>query len=232
MSIEGTFGARESRHPEWDLMYRKGLTVGRISELCGAVPQTVSRHIRGQRARHPDMQADHLGMRPPPKTRPIPASWAGNIDALHKIRTFEGRYPTTSDPDPQRRRLGSWLSVQRRANREGRLSQDKLAALQPLAGWTCNQRVVEHGRRWQKRLQELHAFHQHEGRWPRHRNYQSENEHVIGVWLHGQRQKALGGALAANELQALNEKIPGWNTWKPKQEREPGTAKGMAGYAT
>jgi hypothetical protein len=214
------------------LMYRKGLTVGRIAELCRAVPQTVSRHIRGQCVQQPDMQVEHLANRPSPNTRPPLSSWVANVDALHEILEVEGRFPTTSDSSPDRRRLGSWLSVQRRAYREGRLSQTKIAALQPLAGWTRNQRVVEDGRRWQERLQELYAFHQHECRWPRHRNYKTAAEHVIGVWLHGQRQKALKGALAANELQALNETVPGWNTWKSGRALRAGDVEGIDEYAT
>jgi hypothetical protein len=132
-------------------MYRKGLTVGRIASLCGAVRETVGRHLRVQRAKFPDMQAEHEAYRPPPKPKPLHPSWLANIEELAALVEAGGRYPTSSDPDPERRRLGYWLSVQRRAHRDGRLSPAKLAALTALPGWNENQRLELARRGWQER---------------------------------------------------------------------------------
>jgi hypothetical protein len=89
----------------------KGLTVKRIADVCGAVPQTVSRHIRVQRARFPDMVAEHVTNRPPDRPRPPGMGWQANIDALSAFRQAHGRYPTTGDRDPGKRKLAQWLSL-------------------------------------------------------------------------------------------------------------------------
>lgn len=60
-------------------MCRRGLSVGRIAKVCRAVPQTVSRHIRGQRVQHPEMQVVHLANRLSPHARPPPPSWLANV---------------------------------------------------------------------------------------------------------------------------------------------------------
>jgi hypothetical protein len=213
-------GRGESRHPEWDLMYRKGLTVGRIAILCGAVRETVGRHLRVQRAKFPDMQAEHEACRPEPKPTPLRPSWLANIKELSALVEAGVRYPTSSDPDPERRRLGYWLSAQRRAQRDGRLSQAKLAALTALPKWNENQRLELAQKRWQERLAELQAFKTLHGRWPRFRNPGSEAERIVGVWLHGQRTKALNGQLVKADLRALDKIVPGWNTWRRKRPRE------------
>lgn len=142
MSGGETFRRGESRHPEWDLMYCKGLTVGQIAVLCGAVRETVGRHLRVQRSRFSDMQLQHEANRPPAKPRAISRSWQATIDSLSAIWKAEGHYPTSSDPDFQRRRLAHWLSVQRRASSNGTLMQARKAALEVLPRWEENQRLA------------------------------------------------------------------------------------------
>lgn len=93
-------------------MYRKGLTVKRIADLCHAVPQTVSLHIRVQRAKHPEMVAEHLAKRPADKPRQPTSGWLANIDALACFHTAHGGYTTTGDPDPANRKLAE-LAVRR-----------------------------------------------------------------------------------------------------------------------
>jgi hypothetical protein len=220
MSVGDTYSRGESRHPEWDLMYRKGLTVGRIADLCGAVKKTVGRHLRVQRAKHPDMQAEHESNRRPAKPRPLRSSWQVSIEALVNLLDAEGRYPTSSDPAPERRRLGYWLAVQRRAHRDGTLSEAKLEALKALPGWERDQRKELDAKRWQTRLAELREFREHNNRWPRFRNAGSEAERTLGVWLHGQRQLALQGHLPSGKADALEDVVPGWNTWR-RRRREP-----------
>lgn len=197
-------------------MYRKGLTVGRIAVLCGAVRQTVSRHIRVQLAMHPGMETDHLANRPADKPRPAGLSWRAKIDALAAYLEVTGRYPTASNPSPVARGLAHWLSIQRRADRAGRMSEERRRLMSALPGWANNQRSKEAATRWQVRLGELQGFRGREGRWPRFRNAVDEDERVLGVWLHAQRQKASGGQLGAVEKHRLDATLPGWNTWVRK----------------
>lgn len=76
-------------------MYRNGLAVGQIAELCGAVRETVGRHLRVQRAGFPYMQAEHESNRPParPPAKPGPTrlSLAANVHSLTAILEAEGQ---------------------------------------------------------------------------------------------------------------------------------------------
>lgn len=219
MSDGGTFVWEASRHPEWDLMYRKGLSVSQISKLCGAGSETVGRYLRGELKKFPDMQAEHEACRPQTKVTQLRSSWLANIKELSAVFEAESRYPTSSDPDPQRRRLGHWLSVQRCAHRDGRLTQAKLDALSELPKWKQNQRLDLAQKRWQQRLEELQAFVVERGRWPSLRKAESEAERGLGVWLHAQRQKESRAALSETKSESLEASIPGWYTWGRKLPR-------------
>lgn len=205
-----------SRHDEWDLMYRKGLTASRIAEACGVVTETVARHIRVRRAMYPDMETEHLSNRPVDRPRPVGPGWQKNIAALAACLEANGRYPTSSDPDPRMRRLAQWLSSVRRQERAGRLTTERREMLSVLPNWSKIQRTEEDAERWHERLGEVEAFMKEEGRWPRYRKYSGEAERVLGVWLHAQRQKASTGVLSAVERRILDVVIPGWNTWAGK----------------
>lgn len=195
-------------------MYCKGLTVTRIAELCGAGSKTVARHIRVQRKKFPDMQEQHESNRPRKQRAPAP-SWLAKLDLLAGIQQVEGRFPTTRDPDPNRRQLAFWLSVQRRAQRDGTLTPEQLAALEVIPSWMSNQRSDADEIRWGQRLTEVQAFKDAHDRWPRWRNAPPD-ERPLGVWLHAQRQNASNKELTTSHGAALDAQLPGWNTWKPK----------------
>ncbi|CAH0232489.1 hypothetical protein SRABI26_02684 [Arthrobacter sp. Bi26] len=197
-------------------MYRKGLTVGRIAAVCGALPQTVGSHIRTQRAAAPEMAAEHLANRPTKRPRPPGAAWRLSLEALAKFRESAGRYPTSHNRDPVNRRLANWLSIQRRAARAGRLDDERLRLLAVLPGWDVDQRSTEEAERWRNRLEELRMFKASEGRWPQFRRPVGEDERVLGVWLHSQRLAFGGGRLDAEALRLLDVTIPGWNAWRVK----------------
>jgi hypothetical protein len=197
-------------------MYRKGLTVGRIAAVCGALPQTVGSHIRAQRAADPDMAAEHVANRPAEKPRPPGADWRSSLEALAKFRESAGRYPTSHDRDPVNRRLANWLSIQRSSARAGRLDDERLRLLSVLPKWEVDQRSAEEAARWRLRLEELRAFKASEGRWPQFRRPVGEHERVLGVWLHSQRQAFGDGRLDLDERRLLDETIPEWNAWRVK----------------
>jgi hypothetical protein len=210
-------------------MYRKGLTVKRIADVCGAVPQTVSRHIRVQRARFPDMVAEHVSNRPPDKPRPPGVGWQANIETLSAFRQAHGRYPTSGDPAPGNRKLAQWLSLQRRANRAGTLPEERRQILAVLPGWESSQRANLDAERWETRLEQLRAFRSAEGRWPRFRNPAGDAERVLGVWLHGQRQAFGDGRLTSAEVRLLDNKVRGWNAWRLKHMAMPAARGERAG---
>jgi hypothetical protein len=198
-------------------MYRKGLTVKRIADLCGAGPQTVSRHLRVQRAKYPDMDVEQRSNRPPINLKPVGPKWQANIDAMALFLVTSGRYPTKGDPDPADQKLARWLAVQRSAERDGRLPEDRLRTLSALPGWMNDQRVELGKERWLARLEELRVFREAAGRWPRFRDSVDEAERVLGVWLHAQRQNFGRGRLTRDQKKLLNNTVPGWNSWRAKR---------------
>lgn len=54
---------KQAPYQEWVLMYRAGLTRGRMAELAGAAPKTVGYHLSVARTADPELQAP---------TRPLP----------------------------------------------------------------------------------------------------------------------------------------------------------------
>jgi hypothetical protein len=197
-------------------MYRKGLTAARIANLCAAIPQTVSRHLRVQRENYPEMLVEHLANRPANKPRPPSAAWMANVDAVSAFRRAHGRYPTTRDSDPAHRKLARWLSLQRHDNRAGVLPEDRRQILGCLPGWDSNQRAELHAERWEIRFEQLRTFRAAEGRWPRLRDPADGTERLLGVWLHAQRQAFGAGRLTSAEVKLLDAKVRGWNVWRLK----------------
>lgn len=205
-----------SAHPEWDLMYRKGLTVRQIADLCGAVGATVASHLRVSKKLDPGIYHDHVLNRPGQKPGRI---WLQRFSELKSFQQKYRKFPSKKSDDPEVVRLARWLTDQRAKLKAGTLSPAKRERLTEIAGWATSQRPSVDEERWQLRLQELQVFFHREGRWPRHRNSQSEHERMLGVWLHSRRQEASRGRLKGSSLKALNDAVPGWNTWRTR-ERE------------
>ncbi|WP_461163598.1 helicase associated domain-containing protein [Arthrobacter sp. R4-81] len=209
-------GVSGSLHPEWDLMYRQGLTVKQIAELCGVVRGTVDRHIHIQKQRDPSLRTAHDRNLPASKTHPIGKVWQANLEGVKEFRDKHGRYPTSKNPDHVARRLARWLTDQRARLKAGTLSQAKQDLMAGLPDWAANQRPRIDAERWEQRLGQLRTFRVENQRWPRHRASASEHERVLGVWLHSRRQEAIRDAMPKDQRTALDREIPGWNTWKPR----------------
>jgi len=204
-----------SLHPEWDLMYRKGLTVARIADLCSVLRQTVGGHIRAQRALYPDIEMEHLANRPVAR-RPT-VQWLETLDAVSRFCSERGRFPTSTDPDAGVCRLARWLQDQRSRLRRGVLRPEQRRRLDgALPGWADNQQARLGAARRQERIAQLQAFRDREGRWPHYEGPVDEAERVLGVWLHGQRQAFGAGRLTAEQLEQLDAAALGWNAWRVK----------------
>lgn len=204
-----------SRHPEWILMYCKGLTARRIAELCGVVEGTVTSCLRAARASNPDLVHDH--QRNVPEKKPT-SVWFERFKALRWFHEQNGRFPSPKSKDAEDRRLARWLTDQRAQRKADRLSQEKLAWLGSLPGWQAPQRSRMDTERWERRLAELKAYRCEHDRWPRRRNSDSEHERVLGVWLHTRRQEASRNEMSKGRRTALDAAVPGWNTWKTKNQ--------------
>ncbi|WP_413456496.1 helicase associated domain-containing protein (plasmid) [Glutamicibacter sp. FR1] len=88
----------------------------------------------------------------------------------------------------------------------------KKVLLEALSGWDQNTHQLQLDQLWQSHLQELTNFVDAHGQMPRYKNYSSELEHRLGVWLHNQHQRRSQGSLVAWRLEALNAVAPGWRS--------------------
>lgn len=145
-------------------MYRKGLTVRQIAELCGAVRGTVASHVRVASASDPDLLVEHQRNAPEKKPSPI---WLARFDALQLFKEQRGRFPSPKSQDADDRKLARWLTDQRAQFKAGSLTEQKLGHMAALPGWETPQRPRIDAERWERRLDELQAYKAEHGRWPR-----------------------------------------------------------------
>jgi Helicase associated domain len=203
----------ESLHPEWDLMYRKGLPFGLIAKLCKAPRSTVHLHLQRQALLYPQLQAEHERNRAPQVMthQAVPRIWLEHFEALKAFTEAHGRMPKTRGPEQGENTLAGWLGAQRTEFRKGRIRPEMLELLGTIEAWDVPARTAADRQRWQQRLTDLQVFLDGEHRWPRYRGYRSEEERVLGVWLHIQKQKHRNGDLPDGYAQALTEAAPGWD---------------------
>jgi hypothetical protein len=64
--------------------------------------------------------------------------------------------------------------------------------------------------RWHQRLAELTTYRAAGNDWPRHKQAETEQERLLGVWLHTQRIKHRRNELDQNKESQLNTLLPGW----------------------
>lgn len=196
---------------EWVLMYRKGLTAARIADICHVHPQKVTRALGWAKRREHGLEEEHLSNMPQPSS--ISPRWAERCEELTRFAGQNGRMPYAKGHSDSESSLGRWLAKQRAAAARGGLSQEKRRALAVAGAWEATPRSQNDARRWEERLAGLTAFVALQSRLPSYRRPYSETERLLGTWLHGQRQRAFHNRLSADQLQSLQDKIPGWNTW-------------------
>ncbi len=192
------------------MMYRMGLTYGQIAVACNAPRSTVHRHLQGRQREDAGLRLEHVSNLPRRQEGPVRDRWTQSLQEVISFIDSVGRQPSKG-PTRAERALASWLSLQRTEHKHGRLSMSKLAAFADLHGWETPERTRADRKRWEERLDELNEFVLSERRWPRYKVFRSESERVLGVWLHGQRQKNRSGSLTALQVAALNENARGWD---------------------
>ena len=204
-------GWEVSRHPEWDLMYEAGLTVREIADRCAQKRNTVHLHLQVREHYQPGLRATHeaaLAAREP--DRPT-TGWRRRLKEAQDFLAVHGRFPH-HDGDTIEQSLNTWISEQRRAYHRGKLSTPKIVLLGSLPGWDTSSRQPELDQQWDARLTQFKDHLAATGQLPRYKNYETEHEHTLGVWLHVQHQKRSENTLQPWRLQALNTAHPGWHS--------------------
>ncbi|MHA7297700.1 helicase associated domain-containing protein [Pseudarthrobacter sp. MDT3-1] len=204
-----TGSKRKAPNDEWVLMYRKGLPSEKIAAVTGAPSSTVRYHLGVASRTDPGLRAEHkaaLGA----VSQGTPRGLQNMADAV-AFHEREGRLPTTGEKTARERALGGWLLSRRNAAAAGTLSPAYREGLAVIPGWdTQPTRTEENAARWEQRLTELVAYRRAGNDWPLHKKASTEEERVLGVWLHGQRIKYRQEILTEEREATLNARLPGW----------------------
>ena len=210
---------RRAPDAEWVLMYRLGLSRKRIAELVRAEPAAVGYHLVIARRQDPGLEADHraaAGAAPVP--HPSPADLARMAEVITWVLA-EGRLPEDRAGDRDERSMARWVSARRREAAQGTLDPAYRQGLARVPGWAGNRREATDEARWQGRLADLVGFRAEGHDWPRHQGYDSEREHILGVWIHTQRYKRRRGELDPAKAKMLDETVPGWQVGRIRGRR-------------
>jgi hypothetical protein len=195
-------------------MYRLGLSRNRIADLVGAEPATVGYHLVIARRRDPELEAAHLAAAATGRS-PSLASLA-RMDEIIAWISAEHRFPRDRSEDKGEQSMARWLSDRRREAAGGTLHPAYRDSLAGMSGWAENPRAAADDARWHARLAQLADFRAGGNDWPRHRNYASDLEHTLGVWVHAQRQKRRRGELDPAKINLLDDTVPGWQAGRTR----------------
>lgn len=213
-------GPMSRSNGEWTLMYRKGLAVARIAQLCRIEVEQVSRAVAWAKRRDPSLQAEHESYAPAPDELQPPAlgrHWASRRDELAEFIATSGRAPYYSGGDPAEISLGRWVAKQRLAAKNGTLVPELREALDATGNWQDTGRAQRDEQRWQEALLAFAAFVGNEGHLPSYKHPADETERRLGTWLHGQRQLEAEGKLPEIRSAALKQAVPHWYTWRKRR---------------
>lgn len=194
------------------MMYAAGLTVREIARWCHQHDNTVRLHLQVRKKYWPDFQEMHEKALAARGSGLPTTGWRRRYEEAMEFLAHYGRLPDPSN-SARERSLAAWITVQRLAARRGDLSASKLVLMGVLTGWDQSRHQLRLDARWRQRLTEVSNFVATHNRVPRWRNHHSENERVLGVWLHGQHQARAEGTIHAWRLDALNTALfPGWKS--------------------
>lgn len=196
-----------------------------------ALERRLARWLKSQReaaqaGRLPVRRSTSLDQWVPEWRRPRARAWQATAAAvgLHVARS--GEYPSASSPDPEIRRLGTWLRTQRRAQRSGRLDADRETWLElNLPYWTSPGTEA-----WYGTAERVAEFLVEHGRMPRAEAAPGGGagggafdggERSLARWVRTQRSAARAGRLDAERLDWLDRTIPAWRGIRAPSPRAP-----------
>lgn len=122
--------------------------------------------------------------------------------------------PSQSEITHDGYKLGFWVQAQRRGYQLGKLSPERINALEALKGWTWNPRDA----RWLAGFALLNRFAASNGHVQVPRNYRTAGGDLLGCWVSNQRVAKRAGQLSAERIAAL-ESIHGWTWWAKRNDK-------------
>lgn len=120
------------------------------------------------------------------------------------VSDHNGQLPSQKAEDPEEKRLGQWVSDQRKAFKKEQLDAERIQRLEAMDGWIWDTLAAT----WAKTLVEVAEFIAEHERQPQ-KEAKNLEEQRLGRWVCAQRA-AKKGQLDAERIQRL-EATPGWN---------------------
>ena len=220
-------GKRRAPHPEWVQMYRQGLTAPQIAATVRVGKSTVRYHLAIAAKAEPSIRDEHRNAsRAAPENRTTETGLRNLRDTLALYRA-ERRLPSTKSPSARERTLAIWLLRRRQDHAQGTLSPTYSKALQTIPDWELT-RTSKDEARWNQRLHDTTTYMAAGNDWPRHKNTDTEDERLLGTWLHSQRIKSRRTELPRAKEDQLDTLLPGWRNGRTRG-RPPGSANGRLG---
>ena len=207
---------RKAPNAEWVAMYRNGIPTSKIASIDGVAESTVRYHLRIAARTDPDIPAEHKTAR-----GAVSPATAGGLQNMADTISFyerEGRPPSSSGYTARERALASWLLSRSRAAARGTLSPVYHEGLAVIPGWDKQPtRAEENAARWDRRLAGLVQYRQDGNDWPLYQKASTEEERVLGSWLHGQRISFRNGTLSKEHEGKLDAELPGWREGRSRR---------------
>jgi hypothetical protein len=165
------------------------------------------------KGRLPDDRVTRLGALPGWTWDPLEDVWQEGLAHLRTYVEREGhaRVPQSHSAEDGHR-LGLWVASQRADLKVGRLSDDRVAALESLSGWAWDAFEAS----WQEGLAHLRAFVEREGHVRVPQKHVAEDGFRLGQWVMLRRREHDNGRLSDDRVAAL-ESLPGW-AWDPNED--------------
>lgn len=145
------------------------------------------------------------------------SNWLATYATLQAFVAERERMPLAREEAQNGTAIGNWVSTQRILRKEGKLSQDRAAALEAIPGWTWD--ALDDA--WQAACATLQAFVAERGRLPLGLEV-AQDGMTIGRWVRTQRKMQKEGNLSQDRAAAL-EAVPGW-TWNARPDAVPRSA--------
>lgn len=155
-----------------------------------------------------------MGPMTPDPSAPSEIQWAARLDETKAFATSHGRLPRQKADSAEERRLGNWLTTQRRKADGTRgftpHTEEQAAALNTeLPGWRG--RIASPPVPWEQRLVEVKTYRDAYGKWPSCRSSDPQTK-ILAAWVGSQRHNRNGSPeVQAARLKVLDEQLPGWN---------------------
>lgn len=215
-----TEARRPAPHPEWVQMYRNGITTPKIAAAACVGESTVRYHLRIAAQADPSIRADHQAAASKP-ARITPAGLQNMHDTI-ALYQAQGRLPSTKSPSARERAMAAWLLRRRQDHRQGTLTRAYRDGLEAIPGWERPTRKADIEAHWHERLAELTEYRTAGHDWPRHKKTDTEQERILGMWLHIQRMKHRREELSPDKEALLNARLPQWRVGRPGGRRPAG----------